>query len=144
MLRARRNTSSTPPRLPYLSAVLRPLRPSSKIQKDPHRYTIVAVSYRGYWRSHGTPSQKGIEMDAIAALNWVRRRYYQDSNLGMILWGQSIGAGVAAAAGASYQSKEYIRSLILETPFTSIRDMLVALYPQRWLPYRYLWPFLWN
>lgn len=22
--------------------------------------------------------------------------------------------------------------------------MLVSLYPQRWLPYRYLWPFLWN
>lgn len=22
--------------------------------------------------------------------------------------------------------------------------MLAALYPQKWLPYRYLWPFLWN
>jgi fermentation-respiration switch protein FrsA (DUF1100 family) len=105
---------------------------------------MVAVSYRGYWTSHGAPSQKGIKMDAAAALNWVRRRYHQDGNLGIILWGQSIGAGVAAATGASYQNKEFIRSLILETPFTSIRDMLVALYPQRWLPYRYLWPFLWN
>ena len=37
-----------------------------------------------------------------------------------------------------------ISGLILETPFVSIRDMLVTLYPQRWLPYRYLWPFLWN
>ena len=35
-----------------------------------------------------------------------------------------------------------IRGLILETPFTSVKDMLAAIYPQPWLPYRYLWPFL--
>lgn len=34
--------------------------------------------------------------------------------------------------------------LILETPFVSIKDMLVALYPQKWLPYRYLGFALWN
>jgi pimeloyl-ACP methyl ester carboxylesterase len=34
--------------------------------------------------------------------------------------------------------------MILETPFISIEEMLVALYPQKWLPYRYLKPFLWN
>jgi hypothetical protein len=26
----------------------------------------------------------------------------------------------------------------------NIRDMLVTIYPQKWLPYRYLWPFLRN
>lgn len=37
-----------------------------------------------------------------------------------------------------------IQGLILETPFVSVKAMLTALYPQRWLPYRYLWPFLTN
>lgn len=37
-----------------------------------------------------------------------------------------------------------ISAVVLETPFCSIRSMLTALYPQRWLPYRRLWPFLWN
>jgi hypothetical protein len=32
--------------------------------------------------------------------------------------------------------------VVLETPFVSIDRMLRALYPQRWLPYRYLSPFL--
>ncbi|KAK1093412.1 hypothetical protein LTR48_002354 [Friedmanniomyces endolithicus] len=32
----------------------------------------------------------------------------------------------------------------METPFTSIKSMLIALYPQKWLPYRYLYPFLRN
>jgi uncharacterized protein len=31
---------------------------------------------------------------------------------------------------------------VLENAFTSIPDMLRALYPQRWLPYRYLGPFV--
>lgn len=37
-----------------------------------------------------------------------------------------------------------ISGLILETPFLSIASMLLELYPQKWLPYRYLSPFLWN
>ena len=32
--------------------------------------------------------------------------------------------------------------LVLETPFVDLRSMLVALYPQKFLPYRYLYPFL--
>ena len=72
----------------------------------------------------------------------------------LIVWGQSIGAGVAVTAAATHLSNlpadlngsrdGGIAGLVLETPFVSIRSMLATLYPQRWLPYRYLWPFLWN
>lgn len=34
--------------------------------------------------------------------------------------------------------------VLLETPFTGVKDMLRELYPQKWLPYRYLRGFLWN
>lgn len=34
--------------------------------------------------------------------------------------------------------------MVLETPFLSVKSMLLAMYPQKWLPYRYLWPFLRN
>jgi fermentation-respiration switch protein FrsA (DUF1100 family) len=37
-----------------------------------------------------------------------------------------------------------IAGLLLETPFVSVRAMLETLYPQKWLPYKYLWPFLRN
>lgn len=66
----------------------------------------------------------------------------------VILWGQSIGAGFATNLAARLitstgrENKAKVDSLILETPFISIRAMLEALYPQKWLPYRYLWPFL--
>lgn len=116
------------------------------------KYTLVCLSYRGYWKSKGHASEKGISKDAAAALRWISHRESRDNTEGskdisVVLWGQSIGAGVATNLAASRHSiprNIYIRSLILETPFTNIRDMLVALYPQKWLPYRRLWPFLMN
>ena len=63
----------------------------------------------------------------------------------LVVWGQSLGAGVATFV-AGHAAKQSIRidGLILETPFVSVKEMLVTLYPQRWLPYFYLSPFLWN
>ena len=72
----------------------------------------------------------------------------------LVLWGQSLGAGVAMEAAAattvsrldSSNDKEGIelQGLLLETPFVSVDAMLLELYPQKWLPYRYLGPFLRN
>ncbi|KAI9806470.1 MAG: hypothetical protein M1833_003657 [Piccolia ochrophora] len=160
------NASSLPPRLPLLSATLRSLGDLGKLTKNdgdrPVHYSVVAVSYRGYWTSEGSPSQKGIERDAGAALRWVSLRYAEDDDdVKVVLWGQSVGAGIATTAAVqslrirnrhgaltSGLGKGHdvpgIHGMILETPFTSLRDMLVAIYPQRWLPYRYLGSFLRN
>lgn len=92
-------------------------------------------------------------MDSQAALNWLSRlhetRADKDSSVGkpvVVLWGQSIGCGFATnlAARGDCPSNLQINSLVLETPFMSTRTMLQALYPQKWLPYQYLHPFLWN
>lgn len=113
------------------------------------RYVMVCVSYRGYWTSKGRPSERGIAEDAVAAVEWIVSKQSPDSShpIPVVLWGQSIGAGVAtnlAARPGLFSSKVALRMVILETPFTNIRDMLVTIYPQKWLPYRYLWPFLRN
>jgi uncharacterized protein len=110
---------------------------------------MVCVSYRGYWTSKGRPSEKGFAKDAAAALNWIASQHEANAAdaVPVILWGQSIGAGVATNLAANpglFPKNLSLKTLILETPFTNIRDMLVTIYPQKWLPYRYLWPFLWN
>ncbi|KAI9841418.1 MAG: hypothetical protein M1837_000694 [Sclerophora amabilis] len=153
------NASSLPPRTPFLSDVLKLLntRPVGSIPSCQAEFTIVGVSYRGFWTSKGRPSQHGIQLDAAAALDWIQQNYSASQDpLTIVLWGQSVGAGVATQAAAHYaalkgsgsqddkQSFLRIGGLILETPFTSVRDMLVTIYPQRWLPYRYLGPFLRN
>ena len=37
-----------------------------------------------------------------------------------------------------------VNDLVPGIPFISIRAMLIAIDPHKWLPYRYLCPFLWS
>ncbi|KAJ5383623.1 hypothetical protein N7517_001534 [Penicillium concentricum] len=160
------NGGSTPMRLPLLSQVLRAITEMTRSSSSPisdsdvSQYTIAAVSYRGYWRSSGRATQSGIEMDAQAFLNWVSETYASpETNLEIVIWGHSLGAAVASSAVSTYIARQHegqtsntssnrplapITRLILEAPTSSIKDMLISLYPQKWLPYRYLWPFSWN
>lgn len=161
------NGGSTPMRLPLLSHVLRAItetsRSTSSAMPGPEvtQYTIAALSYRGYWTSSGRATQSGIEMDAQAFLNWVSETYAApETDLEIVMWGHSLGAAVASSAVSTYIARQHERQtssntssnrplapisrLILEAPTSSIKDMLVSLYPQKWLPYRYLWPFSWN
>ncbi|KAH6999875.1 Alpha/Beta hydrolase protein [Ilyonectria destructans] len=141
------NASSLPPRLPDLSWILHRVRDAD----DSATYTMVCVSYRGYWTSHDRPYERGINKDSEAALQWISQLHEArsagtDQKPVVLLWGQSIGCGFAtnlAAKGQSYPGFK-LDALILETPFLSVRTMLHALYPQKWLPYQYLYPFLWN
>lgn len=146
-----RNAASLPPRLPGLSSVLRKLAAAPQ----PVYGTIVAVSYRGFWTSSGRPSQPGMELDAASAIKYAQALTKEFGvSAKMVFWGQSVGGGVACTAAANYLEGKHARAtgqnhaqvdgIILETPFVSIRKMLAALYPQKWLPYRYLWPFLRN
>lgn len=140
------NGASIPPRTPMLSNIIR-----AAAKDSPHDWTLLALSYRGYWTSSGRAHQRGIEKDAQAFVAWAVQTYGQDlENFELILWGQSIGAGVAAYAASKHlESAEVtnvvdkpISRLILETPFVSIKSMLAAIYPDWWVPYKHLWPFL--
>lgn len=140
------NGGSTLLRLSLLSNILRSI---SERGSSDTRYTIVALSYRGYWHSAGRATKSGVEKDAQALLNWVSDTFPEIDSV--ILWGHSLGSAVASAATASYLSKRFgqqkdlpVTGLVLETPSTSTKDLLTAMYPQRWLPYRYLWILLWN
>ena len=133
------NGGSVPPRLPLLSNTLKLLQAHGG---ETTRYTMVALSYRGYWKSSGRATEAGIKLDAHALLNWIKQTH---PNASIVLWGQSLGAGVACAAAAEHLAKnegQFLQGLGLETPFTSVSSMLRALYPERWLPYRYLTGFL--
>ncbi|KAK3309639.1 Alpha/Beta hydrolase protein [Chaetomium strumarium] len=146
------NASSIPPRLPDLSWVLRAVSDSKTHALAPLQLTLVCLSYRGYWTSRGRPSEAGLRLDAEAGVRWVAERHertfgkHGSTRPILLLWGQSIGSGVATnlASTGRVPSSMPIAGLLLETPFVSVRAMLETLYPQKWLPYKYLWPFLRN
>lgn len=133
------NGGSVPPRLPLLSNTLKLVQ--SRMGESV-RCTMIALSFCGYWTSSGRPTEAGIKLDAQATLQWIAENHPEAS---IVLWGQSLGAGVACSAAAEHlvkDSTQNLQGLVLETPFTSVSSMLKALYPERWLPYRYLTGFL--
>ena len=105
------NASSLPPRLPYLSQVLKQIDALEREAGRSSLYAVVAVSYRSFWTSRGRPSQRGIELDAEAALQWIGTTFGVPSPKSkLLLWGQSIGAGVATHAAARAVRQEQLNS----------------------------------
>ena len=83
---------------------------------------IVALSYRGYAGSSGHPSERGLLQDAAAAYAFTTARYSADR---IVVWGFSLGTGVAVALAA----EQPIGKLILEAPYTSIADVAASAFP---------------
>ena len=90
---------------------------------------VLAVSYRGYGRSTGAPTEAGLHRDAAAAYAFAAARYKPDR---IVLWGHSLGTGVAVKLA----SEKPIAKLILEAPYSSVADVAAARFPfapVRWL-----------
>ena len=90
---------------------------------------LLALSYRGYGGSSGSPTEKGLIEDALAAYAWAVARY---GAARIALWGESLGSGVAVALA----SERPVACVVLESPFTSIADIGAKHYwflPVRWL-----------
>lgn len=59
-------------------------------------YRVLAVDYRGYGSSEGSPSERGLTLDAEAAVRHAMRG--RKPGRPVIYWGRSLGGPVAAAA----------------------------------------------
>ena len=77
---------------------------------------LVALSYRGYAGSSGTPSERGLLQDAATAYRFTAARYDADR---IVVWGFSLGSGVATSIAAEHP----VAKLILEAPYTSTVDV---------------------
>jgi hypothetical protein len=83
---------------------------------------LVALSFRGYAGSTGSPSEQGLLQDAAAAYAFTTERYGADR---IVVWGFSLGTGVAVAIASEHK----IGKLILEAPYTSTVDVAASLFP---------------
>jgi len=92
-----------------------------------HRLTVLAFDYRGYGRSEGAPSERGILDDARAARAWLARRTGV-AERDIVLMGRSLGGGVAVDLAA----EDGARGLVLASTFTSLPD--VGAHHFRWIP----------
>lgn len=91
---------------------------------------LLAVSYRGYEGSTGSPSEDGLHLDAEAAYAFALDHQIAPDRI--VVWGHSLGTGVAVWLAA----ERSIKALVLEAPYTSVADvaaMNFPLLPVRWL-----------
>jgi pimeloyl-ACP methyl ester carboxylesterase len=85
-------------------------------------FDVLLFDYRGYGRSTGRPSETGTYRDARAARRALLERAGSD---GVLYLGESLGAAVALELAHHHPPA----GLILQSPFTSIRDMARLHYP---------------
>ena len=96
-------------------------------------FGLLAMSYRGYPGSGGSPSEAAFLSDALEIHDWLAER---TDNI--VAYGESLGTSVATYVA----SEREVRALVLEAPFTAALDMAAEAYP--WVPVSILMrdPFL--
>lgn len=92
-----------------------------------HNLAVLALDYRGFGKSEGTPSEQGLYQDARAARRWLADTCgIAESDV--VLMGVSLGGAVAVELA----STDGCRGLVLANAFTSLPA--VAQHHQPWLP----------
>ncbi|MEN6384837.1 MAG: alpha/beta hydrolase [Phycisphaerales bacterium] len=86
--------------------------------------SCLIFDYRGYGKSEGKPSEKGVYIDAQTAYDWlIKEKNLSPENI--IIYGQSLGGSIAAHLASNVKAK----SAIIESTFTSYVDMGKKFYP---------------
>ncbi len=90
-------------------------------------FGVLALSYRGYGNSEGSPSEQGFYRDARATLKYASTQLALQPR-DIIIYGESIGTGVAVQMA----TETPCAALVLQSPYTSIDALARDHYP--WLP----------
>ena len=94
-----------------------------------HGFAVFAIDYRGYGRSSGPfPSEARVYDDAVSAWNYLVGVQGIEPRR-IVIYGHSLGAAVAAELALR---RGAACTVVLESSFTSMRDMAHLEYP--WIP----------
>ena len=93
---------------------------------------VLMIDYRGYGKSQGHPSEKGLYLDAEAAYRHLTEELRVPPQR-IVCFGESLGCAVALHVAL----ERPVGGVVLQSPFASARAMA-----QRMLPVIPLWPFI--
>lgn len=95
------------------------------------RLAVLLFDYRGYGKSSGTPSERGLYLDADSAYRELTSaRGFAPERI--VAYGESLGGAVAIELAL----RERVAALIVESSFTSLADVGAKHYA--WLPVRWI------
>ncbi|WP_344264000.1 alpha/beta hydrolase [Streptomyces sodiiphilus] len=90
-------------------------------------HSVLLTDYRGYGGNPGSPGEEGLIADLTAAVDYAASRPDTDPDR-IVLLGESVGSGVAAAVAA----RQPPAALVLRSPFPELADVARTHY--RFLP----------
>lgn len=93
------------------------------------RLGVMAIDYRGYGDSTGTPSELGFRADARAAFDFIRAAAPASK---VVVFGESLGTGIAVAL----TRERPVAGVLLNAPYASVLRLFELRGPP--LPYRWL------
>ncbi len=102
-------------------------------------YSVLALDYRGYGRSSGKASIRGVHEDAAAALAWLAAQQ-GEADMPVIVYGQSLGASIAIRSVASSPFRDTVAAVVAESPFARYRGIAREKLSQVWLTWPLQWP----
>jgi hypothetical protein len=81
-------------------------------------YSFLLIDYRGYGKSSGTITEKGLYADAETAYQFlVSKKNFAPGQI--MVYGRSVGTGIAV----DLASRHELKGLILEAPFISMKKL---------------------
>ncbi|CAK8682018.1 unnamed protein product [Clavelina lepadiformis] len=103
------------------------------------KVNVLTIDYRGYGRSSGVPSEQGLYLDALAAVEYLHSRTDIDLKK-IVLHGHSLGGAVSIHLASRCEwAKDRISAVIVENTFSSIPMVASHLF-QNSLPFLSLLP----
>jgi len=86
-------------------------------------FGLLGLSYRGYAKSQGSPTEQGLYIDARTAIAFLTEGKHIPIN-NIILFGESLGTGVAVQMATEYD----VAGLILQAAYTSVASRAAEIY----------------
>jgi hypothetical protein len=101
-------------------------------------FNVLALDYRGYGGSGGTPSLAGLQLDIDAALETLVDRADVDPRR-IVVFGQSLGGALAIHYAAKGKQRKALRAVIADSAFADYR----AIVKEKLAGFFVTWPFQW-
>lgn len=103
---------------------------------------VIAFDYRGFGKSTGSPTEDGLIIDALTAVNYLTSPPLSISPKRIVIAGQSLGTAVAAGLAEKYtfdkdtspSPPEPFAGIFLFAPFTNLPQLLKSFSPMGIFP----------
>ena len=100
--------------------------PNAALMYSECKMNILMVDYRGYGKSGGSPTETGLQLDAEAALEFVRTHPKLQGSP-VVVFGRSLGGAVSLYLARRYPSS--VAGIVIENTFLSVSAMTDILLP---------------